>query len=118
MVAPGSPDVFEFVHNTWAYDNGENIRHNPAAEAARTAELLAKLGYVMDDEVIMSRFVTEVGDNQRNELIIFYIEPLARNKSSLDDFPDGGPISNKFDRLSNTMTKRSLKAMLFLEPSQ
>ena len=109
---------FEFVHNTWAYDNGKNIEKNPAADAARTAELLARHGYVMDDELIMSRFVTEVGDARRNELIIFYIETLAKNKASLEDFPDGGPASEKFDRLSNSMTRRSLKAMRFLELPQ
>ena len=109
---------FAFVHNTWAYDNSESIGKNPAADAARTAELLAKLGYVMDDDLIMSRFVTEFGDDHRSELIIFYIEPLARHNLSLDDFPDGGPVSKDFDRLARTMTKRSIGAMEFLERPQ
>ncbi len=106
---------FDFVHNTWAYDNGENINNNRSGEAARTAELLASRIYVMNEELIMSRFVTEIGEDQRKELIIFYIEPLSRNNASLEDFPDGGPVSEKFDRLSNTITKRSLAAMTFLE---
>lgn len=109
---------FDFVHNTWAYDNGENINRNRRGEAARTAELLVKRTFVMEEELIMSRFVTEIGEDQRKELIIFYIEPLSRNKSSLEDFPDGGPVSKKFDSLSNTITERSLKAIRFIEDAQ
>jgi hypothetical protein len=109
---------FDFVHNTWAYDNGENINKNRRGEAARTAELLARRTFVMSEELIMSRFVTEIGEDQRKELIIFYIEPLSRNKSSLEDFPDGGPVNKKFDSLSSTMTERSLKVIRFLEDAE
>lgn len=47
-----------------------------------------------------------------------YIETLAKNQASLEDFHDGGPASEKFDRLSNTMTERALTAMTFLDLPQ
>ena len=59
----------------------------------------------------MSRFATEVGNDHRSELIVFYIEPLSRNQASLAEFPDGGPANENFDRLSHAVTRRSLAAV-------
>jgi tetratricopeptide (TPR) repeat protein len=104
----------DFVHNTWAYDDGKARREAPATEAAHTARLLAGRGYRLDDELIMSRFVTEVGPRQRDELILFYFEPLSRHGRRLAAFPDGGPANADFDALSEQVTQRSLEAISWL----
>ena len=100
----------DYIHNTWAYDNAENARNNPGAEADRTRRLLAKRGYAMDDAVVMSRWVRVVGEERRDELIIFYIEPLANFGHRIEEFPDGGPVSEVFDRLSERVTRRGLES--------
>lgn len=105
----------EFVHNTWAWDNGRSIRENPGSEPAHTARLLAEHEYEVSDELIMARFVTEVGPEMRDELIVFYIEPLAAHGKSLADFPDGGPPSDAYDGISTLIKQRSLRAITWLE---
>jgi len=104
----------EFVHNTWAFDNGESIRENPGSEPAHTSRLLAENRFHLADELIMSRFVTEVGEAGRDELIVFYMEPLSAHGNTLQDFPDGGPPNDTFDSLSALMKERSLNAITWL----
>lgn len=101
----------DFVHNTWAYDNGRSIRENPDAETAHTARLLEERGYTLADELIMARYVTEVGTAQRDELIVFYIEPLDRHGRSLTDFPAGGPASAVYDAVSDQVRARSMEVL-------
>lgn len=106
-----------YVHNTWAYDNGESVKNSPGAESSFTARLLEEHGYTMQDHLIMSRFVREVGPKQRDELIVFYIEPLSNYHKTLDQFPDGGPANEDFDRLSEEITRRSLNVIQVLADS-
>jgi len=106
-----------YVHNTWAYDNGEGMKSNPGAESTFTARLLKERGYTMQDHLIMSRFVREVGPKQRDELIVFYIEPLSNHDKALAQFPDGGPANEEFDRLSEEITRRSLNVIQVLDDS-
>ena len=110
-----SPELIElggadYIHNTWAYDNADNVRKNPGAEADRTQRFLAERGYRMDDERIMTRWVGVVGEARRDELIIFYFEPLAAHGHRVEDFPDGGPVSETYDRLSERVTRRALES--------
>ncbi len=104
----------ETIHNTWACDNAENARKNPGAEADRTRRFLAERGYRMDDEVIMSRWVRVVGEERRDELIIFYLEPLAVHGHRVEEFPDGGPVSDVYDRLSGRVTRRGRESFEIL----
>lgn len=106
----------EYIHNTWAYDNAENARNNPGAEADRTRRLLAEGGYRMDDAVVMTRWVRVVGEARRDELIIFYIEPLANFRHRIEEFPDGEPPNQVFDRLSEQVTQRGRESFEILDP--
>ena len=103
----------EFVHNTWAFDNAASAKSDPEAESARTLEFLKSKGYEMDDELIMSRHVTAVGEDTRDELIVFYMEPLSAHGRSLHDFPDGGPPSAEFDAVSDLVRERGTQAIRF-----
>ena len=104
----------EYVHNTWAFDNADGARRNPGAEAAATLELLADRGLRLDDALIMSRYARIVGSERRDELILFYIEPLAASGHSLADFPDGGPPSPAFDALSEAVIRRGFESFELL----
>lgn len=97
----------DYVHNTWAFDTRRSARENPGRESDRTLKLLDKDGYDIDDGLIMARFVRAVGEDQRKEVIIFYMEPLRRSGHDLSEFPDGGPVSERFDNLSSAVVARA-----------
>ncbi len=101
---------FDFVHNTWAFDHGANVRENPEAEGDHTVRFLEERDWRLPDELIMSRFVTEIGDDARNELILFYLVPLAELGRSLEEFPDGGAPTVAFDELSELVFRESVAA--------
>ncbi len=101
-----------YVHNTWVFNLPESIRQRPGAESEHTLRLLQQAGYRVPDEWIMSRFVRAVGEQQRHELILFYLEPLAASGFSLDDFPQDSPLSPALETLSRLVTQRSLEALL------
>jgi hypothetical protein len=104
----------DYVHNTWAFSHAADAKQNSGAESERTIEFLSGRGYKLDNELIMSRFVRAVGDESRKEFIVFYMEPLRTHGHSLADFPDGGPASQVYDRLSALITERSISAITFL----
>lgn len=99
-----------YVHNTWAFDTRESARKNPGKESDRTLRLLESRGYSIEDGLIMARYVRAVGDDQRKEVIIFYMEPLRRNGHDIGEFPDGGPALESFDRLSALIVNRARRA--------
>ena len=97
----------DYVHNTWAFSNRESAEQNPGKESDRTLRLLEEHGYQLADGLIMARYVRAVGEDQRKEVIIFYMEPLQRNGYDLSEFPDGGPKLESFDKLSETIVARA-----------
>lgn len=106
----------EYVHNTWVFDHAASARSDPGAEAARAIAFLAERGYALAGELIMSRYVTEVGPERRDELIVFYMVPLERLGHRLADFPAGAEPSPAFDRVSETVTREGRAALRF-EPA-
>ncbi len=100
----GSRDWF---HNTWAFDHEASAKENPNSESARLLDFLSARRLYLEAGLIMSRYVRAVGDKQRNELILFYMEPLSTHGFSLDDFPDGGPPNDTYDNLSALIVKHS-----------
>ena len=104
----------DYVHNTWAFNNRESARENPGRESDRTLRKLDEHGYRLDDGLIMARYVRAVGKDSRREVIIFYMEPLQRNGHHIQDFPDGGPANEIFDRLSSEVVTRAHRAFVVL----
>ena len=100
----------DYVHNTWAFNTRESARNNPGRESDRTLRMLDERGYKLDDGLIMARYVRAVGEDRRKEVIIFYMEPLQRNGHDISDFPDGGPATESFDRLSMGIVTRAQSA--------
>ena len=101
---------FGFVHNTWAFDFAENVSRNPSAESADTLELIRGGELQLDAELIMSRFVTEVGPSSRAELILFYLEPFADNGLTLIGLGESDVPRADYDAVSRSLTQRSLLA--------
>lgn len=100
-----------YVHNSWAFDQGRSARNDPGAESARLLAFLAERGLALEDELIMSRMVREVGADGRAEIILFYMEPLSAHGYSLADFPPDAPVSEAFAALSELMLDRHLASL-------
>lgn len=106
----------EWVHNTWAFDADQSAAENPGKEAERTALLLTQHDLVMGGGRIMSRYVRAVGEDQRAEVIVFYTETLATNGHTIADFPDGGPVSEVYDKLSAAVIERGHAELALIDP--
>lgn len=104
----------DYVHNTWAFDTRKSAREEPGKESDRMLQLLDKQGYIIDDGLIMARYVRAVGAEQSKEIIVFYMETLSSNGFDLSQFPDDGPVSTVYDRLSADVVARSRKAFQVL----
>lgn len=107
--------LHDYVHNTWAYDQGENAARGPGREADRRRRFLDESGLELDSELIMARFVREVGPERRNELILFYVVPLADRGHRLAEFPDEPEISPSYDALSDAVSAEALAIFRSIE---
>jgi hypothetical protein len=84
--------ALDYVHSTWAFDVEQSAREAPEAESARTVRLMVENGLKLPAELMMSRYVTEIGPEKRDELILFYMEPVAftgKHLSELENSDEG-----------------------------
>lgn len=69
----------KYRHNTWHYDGQVSIKENPLGEWAKTDSFLKENNLIMDDHIMMSRFVGLASGDRKNEIIIFYHEFLKNS---------------------------------------
>lgn len=100
----------KFRQNTFAYSNRESERENPENEGALTAKFLRRKGFSIEDEFMMSRFVTVPDAERRHELILFYIENVGPTGHRLNDFYRGDGETEIWRKISEDLTKRSLQS--------
>lgn len=100
----------KFRHNTWAFDNRESIKKNPDGESALTTVFLKSKGYSLEDELMMSRFITVPDKAKKHELILFYFENLSSTNHRLSDFYKGDDDTSVWKRISKDLKERSLKS--------
>jgi len=79
----------KFKQNTYAYSNAEAIAANPEGEAALTFKFLTGRGFKIEDELMVSRFVTVAGQDRKHELILFYLENVSESGHKLGEFYEG-----------------------------
>jgi hypothetical protein len=104
-----------FRHNTFAFSMAENEKENPGAESAATAAFLRSKGYVFEDELIVSRFLTLGGPDRKHELILFYCENASTTGRALKDFYAGDDATEVFAAIAPGLEARSLEAFAILE---
>ena len=100
----------KFRQNTFAYSNLESERDAPAAEAALTAKFLRDRGYKLEDELMMSRFLTVPDAERRNELILFYLENASTTGKNIADFYADDEETTVWKNISVGLTARSREA--------
>ncbi len=101
---------YKFRQNTYAYSNAEAARSNPDAEAALTSKFLRERGFKLEDELMMSRFLTVPDAERKNELILFYLENVSTTGKTISDFYSGDEETAVWRGISVGLTARSRKA--------
>lgn len=86
---------FDYQHSVIMYDNDANVREEPGKEADLTQRFLAAHGYVLEPELVMSRFARPADSELRHEIIFFCFENLSSYGHMLKDFPEGSDSPEK-----------------------
>ena len=102
--------ALDYVHSTWAFDIEASAAQAPEAESARTMALMVEKGLKLPRELMMSRYVTEVGPERRDELILFYMEPVAFTGKRLADLEDSDEGRAAYAAWAAELTARGLLA--------
>ena len=105
----------KFRQNTYAYSNLDAVAKRPMDEGALTYKFLTEKGYEVEDELVMSRFVTVPPENRKHELILFYLENGSATGHTLSEFVQDGEVTDLWQKISVGLTERSLKVFEVLE---
>ncbi|MEZ5344673.1 MAG: hypothetical protein R2681_03860 [Pyrinomonadaceae bacterium] len=99
---------FKFRQNTYAYSNKTARTENPAGEGVLTEDFLKGSGYELEDELMMSRFVTVAGDDKKHELILYYLENVSETGAALKDLYKNDEPTDIWIEISKGLKARSL----------
>ncbi len=105
----------KFKQNTYAYSNSESIAVNPEGESALTFKFLSDKGFTVEDELMMSRFVTVAGEDRKHELILFYVENVSESGHKLIEFYEDDNKTQVWQNISKYLTERSLQNFEIIE---
>ncbi len=100
----------KFRHNNYAYSNKESRLQNPEGEGTLTEEFLKERGYEVEDELMMSRFITVPEENKKHELILFYLENVSTSKYKLSEFYKEDSATYVWKEIGLSLKARSLNA--------
>ncbi|NNE99399.1 MAG: hypothetical protein HKN25_10310 [Pyrinomonadaceae bacterium] len=101
---------FKFRQNPYAYSNSEARQANPKGEGVLTEDFLKTKGYLLEDELMMSRFITVAGADKKHELILFYLENVSSSGHSLSEFYKNNKSTPIWQKISAELKTRSLKS--------
>jgi hypothetical protein len=106
------PDPVELGGATWgswvfAYSAH---RDDPAPETTDTVAFLDERGIAFDDEQVMARYARILGDDARNEVLLFYHEPLRRLGHRLDTVSLDGDLRTEYAAVGTDLKARARRA--------
>jgi hypothetical protein len=86
---PAKLGGLDYQHSVIMDDNDARIREEPGKEADVTQRFLTLRGYLLEPEVIMSRFARPADPQHKREIIFFCYESLSSYGHQLRDFQEG-----------------------------
>jgi hypothetical protein len=95
ITTPAKLGNSDYQHSVIMYDNEANIREEPGKEADLTQRFLAIHAYVLEPELVMSRFARPADSERKHEIIFFCYENLSSYGHTLKDFPEGSDSPEK-----------------------
>lgn len=97
ITTPAKLGDSDYRHSVAIYDNDANIREEPGTEADLTQRFLVAHGYVLESELVMSRFARPADSERKHEIIFFCFENLSSYRHKLKDFKEGLESPEKQD---------------------
>jgi hypothetical protein len=109
------PDPVTMGGETWGswifcYSVAREVADEPGAESADTVRHLSGVGLELEDEQIMVRYARIVGDDARNEVLIFYNEPLRPLGHTLATACEDGSLRAGLESLGVDLRARARRA--------
>lgn len=100
ITTPATLGKADYQHSVIFENNADVIREEPGKEADLTERFLAAKGYLLDSELVMTRFARPADEAHKHEIIFFCFENLSAYKRKLADFSDGvdSPEKQEFKR--------------------
>jgi hypothetical protein len=95
ITTPAKLGNFDYQHSVMMDDNAARIHEEPGKEADLTQRFLAIHGYVLEPELVMTRFARPADAERKHEIIFFCFENLSSYKHRLKDFPEGSDTPEK-----------------------
>lgn len=89
IATPAKVGKFDYQHSVITYDNDAAIREEPGKESDVTKRFLESHGYVLEPELVMSRFARPADSEHKHEIIFFCFENLSSYGKKLAEFPEG-----------------------------
>ena len=94
---PARLGTFDYQHSVILEDNAATIREQPGKEADLTQRFLNAHGYLLDPELVMSRFARPSDLQHKHEIIFFCFENLSAYGHSLADLSTSTASAIKHD---------------------
>lgn len=105
------PDPVEMGGETWgSWVFCYSLADGSAPETKDTVEVMQRHGLTLDDELVMARYARIVGDDARNEVLLFYTEPLGRLGHSLASVSVDGELRPEYAALGIDLKARARRA--------
>ena len=95
ITTPAKLGNFDYQHSVILYDDEANIREEPGKEADLTRRFLTTRGYVLEPELVMSRFARPADSERKHEIIFFCYENLSSYGHRLKDFSENSESPDK-----------------------
>lgn len=99
-------------HNLWWYSDRAQRSRGAAPEARAMHDWLASGGWIVDDELLMSRFLTIGDETRRHELILFYFENARDHGLSVAELDAD---ESRIGTVAKGLEERSLAAFRVLD---
>lgn len=95
ITKPAMLGSFAYQHSVIFEDMAATIREEPGKEADVTQQFLTAHGYVLEPDLVMSRFARPADPEHKHEIIFFCFENLSAYGHRLADFSTGSDNPNK-----------------------
>ncbi len=104
-----------YTHSRFAFSQAEAIREGPGREVDATLRYLTGKGLVVPDEQLTARYARILGDDRRNEVIIFYQEAAELHGVSMARAMSAEGFRPEYEWLADSLSAWSRRAFTIEE---
>jgi hypothetical protein len=105
-----------YTHSAFVFSQAEAVRQGPGREVDSTLAFLARAGLEAPDEQLVARFARILGDDGRNEVIIFYQEAAEPQGLSMAKIATDDGFRPEYAWLRDSLLARARRAFTISEP--